>query len=335
MPKNKKSLLVTGGLGFIGSHLVKRLKDYLKIIVIDNDKSQSAIELIKKWTKIGIIIHQNDIGESESWDNLEGCDFIFHGAAQTSAEESKKKEIVLQDFNTNLRGTFLLAEYARKYHAKIIYCNTIRAYAPEFVDAAKKSNTLIDENFPTIDKSKVTQPPFAASKYFGEQYLKFYSQFHGLQVISHRMSGIMGPGQIGKQIHGWVSYIVKCAVREKPYTIFGDGHQSRDILHINDLVDLIEMELNDFERFCDQGFVVYNIGGGPKNEISINEIIELLKREYRLVLNSTPGHPREGEPKHYVSCLNKIAKKGWPAGNKLISKTKIIDELIRWYQGEN
>lgn len=329
----KFSILVTGGLGFIGSHIVERLKNKFKIIVVDIDTSQNANALADQWRQDGIQVYQNDISDSNTWKQIEGCDFVFHGAAQTSAEESKKRDVILQDFDTNLRGTFLVAEFARKNNSKVIYCNTIRAYAPEYVDEAIKSNKLIDESFPPVIESKFAQPPFALSKYFGEQYLKLYSNYHKIKVISHRMSGVMGPGQIGKEIHGWVSYIVRCAISGKRYKIFGDGKQSRDILHVKDFVDLITMELNDFDKFCINNFTVYNIGGGDKNVISINDIVKLLKNEHNYSLKFSKTNPRIGEPKYYISCLDKIAKKGWPRENHVLSKEKIVAELVQWYNG--
>ena len=127
MPKSaKKRVLLTGGLGFIGSHVVKRLHRHYDIVVIDNDTSPASRRLADEWRRIGIQIYQDDIAEEETWGQIEPCDFVFHGAAQTSAEHSWKKPIL--DFLSNVFGTFLVAEYARKNSANVIYCNSIRAY---------------------------------------------------------------------------------------------------------------------------------------------------------------------------------------------------------------
>lgn len=327
---SKKRILVTGGLGFIGSHVVRRLHGAYDIMVIDYDNSSSAREIAAEWKKSGIQVWHNNIADFNMWDKIEPCDFIFHGAAQTAAEESKKKPF--HDFRSNALGTLRIAEFASKNNAGVIYCNTIRVYDPNIVDDLCNKSKAVSEDCETVVGLQKETPPFAFSKYIGEQYLQWYSQNYGIKVISHRMSGIVGPDQRSSEIHGWVNYIVKCAVDGKQYKIVGDGKQTRDILHIDDFVDIIEAELSNFRHFSENGFAVYNIGGGHKNKISINQVIEILKEDYGLKLEEgKPDDPRLGEPKNYYSDLGKIRQKGWPLNN-LKSAEEIIAELVAYFK---
>jgi len=331
--KAKKSLLVTGGLGFIGSHIVGRLSEDYRIVILDWDTSQHADGVAEKWHQKGIPIYRKDVAHVDTWNDIEPCDFVFHGAAQTAAVESEKNPD--RDIASNAIGTLLAAEYARKHSIGLIYCNTIRVYDSAAVDEVFRKNKTgaIKETCDTVLQASGWQPPFAYSKYFGERFLHTYSKAYGLQVISHRMSGVVGPGQVGKEIHGWVSYIVRCAFNNRKYTVFGDGTQSRDILHISDYVELISMELRNFEHFSEGGFAVYNIGGGIKNRISINGLIDIIRDNHGLKLNYDYSVPRRGEPKHYVSDLKKVIQKGWQP--KMYGPEEIIKDIVNWYNGRD
>ncbi len=347
MDKDKETLLVTGGLGFIGSHVVEKMRDRYKIIVVDYDHSLKANELTTKLQNHGVEVHQKDITDPKTWTGLPACEYIFHAAAQVAAEKSwgktednmaEPKDGPIPDFQTNAFGTFLVAEYARKHNAHIIYCNSIRVYDPDAVEVEMEKHGKVSEECSTINMSIKPQPPFALSKYFGEQYLQCYSNMYGLNVISLRMSGIVGAGQPGSTTHGWLANIVRCANKSKEaiekneqYIIYGDGNQTRDILHINDFIDLIENQLANFKKYSEGRFAVYNVGGGPANELSINQVIELLNTEFSSEMTVAIAAPRIGEPRHYCTDLTKIKKKGWPYNN-IISTKEIISEVVRYYR---
>ena len=124
---------------------------------------------------------------------------------------------------------------------------------------------------------------------------------------------------------------MKNAVVVKPYEIFGDGDQSRDILFVDDFIDLVEMEIERFQYFSEGGFVIYNVGGGPKNEVSIRQVIDILKNNHKLDLKPEKSEARKGEPRHYVTNLDKIKQKGWPL-NSLKNAEEIIAELVKRYK---
>ncbi len=329
MVKDKETLLITGGLGFIGSSLAKRLYNKFKIVIVDFDRSRKAVKTANNLRLNGTIVIQSDITSPKTWISIPECKYIFHAAAQVAAELSIKKSAF--DFQSNVYGTFLVAEYARKHNASIIYCNSIRVYDPDSIEDAMRRHGKVSEECATVEVSNKPQPPFALSKHLGELYLQYYSRMYGLGVISHRMSGIVGAGQAGSISHGWLSNIVRCAVNKKKFTLFGDGNQTRDVLYINDFLDLIENELKNFTKYSEGGFAVYNVGGGTTNELSINQVIEILEQKYSKKMKVEKADPRMGEPRHYCTNLTKIKKKGWPL-NELRSVTDIISEVVNHYR---
>lgn len=327
MKTNKETILITGGLGFIGSNLAKKLHDKYNIVIVDFDHSKNAEKIARDFQLRGAEIIHGDIASTDTWRKIPKCQYIFHAAAQVSAEVSWEKPEL--DFRANVHGTFHVAEHARKHRAHIFYCNTIRVYDPDAIALAMEKHGKVSEKCDTIDVSKKPQPPFALSKYFGEQYLRYYANMHGLEVISHRMSGIVGPGQIGSKNHGWIANIVRCAVKKKEYTIFGDGNQTRDILHINDFLALVEDEIYDFNKYSEGGFAFYNVGGGPANELSINRVVQILDKDFSIRIKPQKIGALVGEPRRYASDITKITEKGW-SGHKT-DKKHILKDLVNWY----
>lgn len=331
MAKDKKTLLITGGLGYIGSNLAKRLCDKFGVVIVDHDKSPNGNKTADELRRKGIQVEQSDITSLNTWIKIPACKSIFHASAQVSAELSWEKPEL--DFKINAYGTSLVAEYARRNNSQLIYCNTIRVYDPDAIEAAMKKHGKVSEDCPTIGVSSKPQPPFALSKYIGEYILQSYSRMYGMNVISHRMSGIVGRGQVGSKTHGWLSNIVRCAVNKEKFTKFGDGNQTRDVMHISEFIDLIENELQDFKKFSEDSFAIYNVGGGPTNELSINQVIKTLEKELSCKMKVEEIAPRIGEPKRYVSDIEKIRKKGYNL-NIIDQKNIIIKELIDWYNSE-
>lgn len=321
----KKKILITGGLGFIGGNIIKRLHGEYNFVVIDNDNSPATKKFAKKLELLGIKVWKYNIADFRYWEEVEPCDYIIHAAAQTAAERSKEEPF--DDFRSNALGTIRIAEFARRTKASVIYCNSIRVYDSIAIDEITSKCGAVGEDCQTVTELAQGTPPFAFSKYIGEQYLRYYSNNFGIKVISLRMSGIVGPGQNSSEIHGWVSNIVRCAKADETYKIFGDGNQTRDILHVDDFVDLIEIQIKQFSLFSDDGFSVYNVGGGKKNEFSINQIINILEGKFGLKLTYRKKEPRIGEPRSYCSNIDKIKDKGWPL-TELKSAEEIISSLV-------
>lgn len=303
------SILITGGLGFVGSTLAWLLNGRYSIQVIDWDRGPLAEEMTARMRAEGITVHHFDVADAVAWRAVSPTDFVFHAAAQVAAEVSAQDPA--RDHLTNVHGTFLVAEFARTNGARVIFCNSIRIYDPLAVDARMARHGSIAENSPTVAMANTPQPAFALSKLAAEETLMRYARQHGVRVISMRMSGIAGSGQHSNAMHGWLSYLIRCAAERCTYTIFGDGTQSRDVLHVDDLMALIQMLLGKFDRFCEGRSAIYNVGGGPALRISILEAIELLKREFGVSVTTAFGPARKGEPRHYATDFTRLDKLGW------------------------
>lgn len=322
----KRRLLVTGGLGFIGANVVRKLHPEFDIVVLDWKDAHES-ENTREFRERGIRIHRGDIAKPEVWHEIEPCDYVFHGAAQVSAVTSELDPV--RDFQSNVVGTFLVAEYARRNSAGVIYCNSIRVYDPEAVEAAMQEHGAVSEACATVKQSTRSQPPFALSKFVGEECLLRYARMHSVPVISLRMSGVVGPGQTGSNVHGWLSHLISSAVNRNEFTVYGDGKQTRDVLHIADYLELIEMALNEFECFCAVGGAIYNVGGGASNELSIEQVAQLLRNDHGLDLKLVYQGFRTAEPRHYVSDFGLIAEKGWHP--KWTSVGRLTNEIVDWH----
>ena len=132
--KSKKRILVTGGLGFIGSAVAHRLHQDYDVVVLDWKDSLASEHELSEFRRLGIAIHHGDVADPGIWQEIEPCDYVFHAAAQVSAVVSEIDPV--RDFQSNALGTFMVAEFARRCSAKVIYCNSIRVYDQDGVEAA-------------------------------------------------------------------------------------------------------------------------------------------------------------------------------------------------------
>ncbi len=307
------SVLITGGSGFIGSRLASALeRDPLyKVTILDKGASP----------------HENcitgDIADTATWEKMEPNDMVVHCAAFTSAVESEKEPT--RSYQTNVEGTRQVAVYAKNVGAGVIFCSTIRVYHPDAISGQMAGLGKVNENCGLVEPHHTDQPPFAHHKRRAEDILLEADRSSG-GVVIHRMSSIVGPGQPSRQGHGWVSYLVHCAKQGIPYTIFGDGDQLRDPIHVDDLVDLIQKELGSWNTFHRQGGSTYNVGGGPSMALSVNNVIGILKTRHDLELNIAHAEERKGEPRHYIADTAAIHACGWQPEHT--DPYRLIEEMV-------
>lgn len=315
-------ILVTGGAGFVGSHVAEyyaKKKEQVK--VLDNLSRATLLKKGEKYTKYNwsylkkyqnIELIKGDIRDTSLVKRVvKGVDLVIHAAAQTAVTTSLIHPE--PDFSTNALGTFYLLEGIRKAKTKpiIIYCSTNKVYG-ENVNRikVKKEKTRycfeerfkkgIPEDFP-IDLCEHT--PYGCSKLAGDLYMQDYAHLYGLKIGVFRMSCIYGPRQFGVEDQGWVAWLTIATLLNKPITIYGDGKQVRDVLYIDDLV-------NAFDRFVESDLPhgVFNIGGGPANTLSLLELLNILEeytgRRSRIKFSAW----RPSDQKVYISDLSKIKK---------------------------
>jgi len=179
----------------------------------------------------------------------------------------------------------------------------------------------IPENFPLDFHS-----PYGCSKGAGDQYTIDYARIYGLKTVSLRQSCIYGPRQFGVEDQGWVAHFVIAAILERPITIYGDGKQVRDLLHITDLIRAYDRVIEHIETV--KGTAI-NLGGGPDNTITIWS-------EFGPLLASLTGRPvpvtyedwRPGDQRIFIANVHRaVLRLGWrPA----ISPADGIADLFRW-----
>jgi CDP-paratose 2-epimerase len=224
------------------------------------------------------------LGDIRDYDQMagaiQGADVVLHLASQVAVTTSVAKP--REDFEINALGTFNVLESVRHNcpKAAVLYASTNKVYGGmEGVGVAEDSNRYrytdfvhgIPENFPLDFHS-----PYGCSKGAGDQYTIDYARIYGLRTVSLRQSCIYGRRQFGVEDQGWVAHFVIAACLGRPITIYGDGKQVRDILHVSDLIQAYELAIRKIDEIKGQAI---NLGGGPENTITIWSEFEPLLTE--------------------------------------------------------
>ena len=268
-----KTALVTGGAGFIGSHLVDRLLSMEYKVVIADNLSTGKLKNLNP----GAIFHHVDITHSSAAEVVqrEEPDLIFHLAAQTSVSRSTKDPVM--DGEINILGTLRLLEAARRSGIeKFIYSSSGGTVYGE-----PESNPCSDVH-PVAPLS-----PYGLSKYLGEQYLEMYLRLHRLNYVSLRYGNVYGPRQDPHGEGGVVAIFTQAMLEGKQPQIFGDGNQERDFVSVEDIVDANILAIDHGNG------TAYNIGTGQGT--SVNRIFELLKDIITYKWDPERGPSRPGE----------------------------------------
>ncbi len=287
------NVLVTGGCGFIGTNLVKYLADRnCQIRILDNlstgkeenlrklqsqDSRLSSLDLI-----IGDIRDQGKVSQV-----VKGMDAVVHLAAHTSVVESLEKPE--ESWGINVNGTLNVLEACRQ--------NGVA----RFILAS--SNAAVGEQTPPIDEMKVPQPlsPYGASKLAGEALCSVYYHSFGLKTVSLRFANCYGPYSDHKT--SVVARFMRWAKEGKPLIIYGDGNQTRDFVHVEDVCQAIYLALAAKDSVCGE---VFQIADGV--ETSINELADILREVTKRNLQIIYEPERTGEIKRNYSDISKARR---------------------------
>ena len=344
-------ILVTGTGGLIGSEAAKSwLSQGYKIVGVDNN---SRKEFFGEKGDVSAVIsslcqslkysHYNiDIRDRNSVDSLiagELPNIIVHCAAQPSHDRAAG--IPFADFDTNAVGTFNLLEAARRHVPDVtfVHVSTNKVYgdAPNFLELEEKETRYdykdakyengISESM-SIDQC--THSLFGASKVAADICAQEYGRYFGMNVGVFRGGCLTGPQHAGVELHGFLSYIIKCAATGTPYTIFGyKGKQVRDQIHCADVISAFEAYIQDPKPGA-----VYNIGGGKENAASVLEVIHILEKNHGMSLNYTlSDENRVGDHICYYTDMSRF-KTDYPQWKIKHSLENIIDEMVRAEIGE-
>ncbi len=275
--------LVTGGAGFIGSHLVERLlRDGYDVTVLDNFSTGRPDNLASVSREQRLRVIQADVAELEAIrPHFQGIDRVFHLAALADIVPSIQRP--LDYHRANVNGTAAVLEAARDAGVK------------RFVYTASSSCYGLAETFPTPEDAPIRpQYPYALTKYLGEQMALHWAQVYKLPVVSLRLFNVYGPRSRTSGAYGAVfGVFLAQKLAGKPFTVVGDGSQTRDFTFVTDVVDAFAAAGDSPESG-----EVFNVGSG--GTYSIRSLVELLGGEVTYV----PKRP--GEPDCTLADIRKI-----------------------------
>jgi CDP-paratose 2-epimerase len=305
-------IFITGGIGFIGTNLADRLlREGHEVVLFDN-VSRPGVQQNFDWLRSQHINRMRFIeGDVRDFDAvkkaMQGADAVFHLAAQVAVTTSVMNPV--DDFSINAQGTLSVLETARQQKPMpiVLYTSTNKVYGGlEHLCVVERPTRYEFEDLPYGVPETCTldfHSPYGCSKGTADQYVHDYHRIYGLPSVVFRMSCIYGPHQFGTEDQGWVAHFALTGLRGGRLTIFGDGKQVRDLLYVDDLVELMSRACANIERTAGQ---VYNVGGGPANTISVwAELQDPLQH----ILGKLPpvdyGQLRPGDQKVYVSDIRK------------------------------
>jgi len=314
-------ILITGGSGFIGSNLADSyLADGHDVIILDNI-SRPGVDQNLHWLterhKDRVHPFLADIRDMHAIQPaLSDAKAVFHLAAQTAVTTSLEQPF--DDFDVNARGTLNILEGVRRAgrNAPVIFASTNKVYGAlgdlEMIE--------LEDRYVPLSKSvhrhgiSEARPlefctPYGCSKGVADQYVLDYAKTFGVQSAVLRMSCVYGPRQFGTEDQGWVAHFLIRALAGEEITIFGDGKQVRDVLHVHDAVSAYRGAAENIGRVSGKAF---NLGGGPANAVSLQMVLH--------EIGSITGQ----EPQ--------VRREPWRPGDQhyFVSDTRLLQKELRW-----
>lgn len=282
-------VVVTGGAGFIGSHLCDRLiAEGHQVLVIDNFSTGRPENLEHLEGHPSLKIHEHDIVDHDAISGLfSGADWVFHLAALADIVPSIQMPFAYH--RSNVDGTISVLEAAKKASVK------------RFIYAASSSCYGIPDHYPTPETAEPRpQYPYALTKFIGEQYVLHWAQVYGLPAVSLRFFNVYGPRSRTSGTYGAVfGVFLAQKLAGEPFTIVGDGNQTRDFTFVSDVVNAMYMAVNS-----DLTNMAMNVGSD--NTYSVNHLVSLLGGKTIHI----PKRP--GEPECTFADISRIRKMlGW------------------------
>jgi UDP-glucose 4-epimerase len=283
--------VVTGGAGFIGSHLVERLLiDGHHVVVLDDFSTGRAENLSTYEHHPRLVVHELDISDSDAARTcIDGAACVFHLAALADIVPSIQRPT--EYHRTNVDGTVSVLEAARD------------AGVERFVYAASSSCYGIPDRYPTPEDAELRpEYPYALTKAIGERYVLHWAKVYGLPAVSLRFFNVYGPRSRTSGTYGAVfGVFLAQKLAGRPFTVVGDGEQTRDFTYVTDVVEACVLAAGS-----DEAGEVYNVGSGTAT--SVNRLVELLGNDSGVV--NVPRRP--GEPDCTLADISRIRTAlGW------------------------
>jgi|SRR5579863_919748 len=311
-------IMITGGCGFIGCNAAARFLSMGHDVTVFDNLSRAGSRANLEWlgSLAAFTFVLGDVRDSKALLDIVAkgnFDVILHLAAQVAVTTSVTDPRT--DCEINILGTINVLESVRTASPATIVLNasTNKVYG-KLADVPLTA-TATGYVCPSLPLGvPETQPlefysPYGCSKGAGDQYTIDYSRIYGIRTATFRQSCIYGYRQFGVEDQGWVAWFTIAHVLERPITIYGDGKQVRDILFVDDLIDLYLRAIEAVDRMPGQAF---NVGGGVSNAISLLEFLNLLGEISGRPVQFHYGDWRPGDQLYYVSDIRKsTAGLGW------------------------
>jgi CDP-paratose 2-epimerase len=330
--------LVTGGAGFIGSNYVHRLIQRGETVTIYDNLSRAGAPRNIAWLEetFGKNAFRLIVGDVRSADQMaeaaKDADVIVHLAGQVAVTTSVTNP--RDDFEANALGTFNALEAARLSGRDpvFIYASTNKVYGGmDDVELIEEATRWLYKDL--VEGCAETQPldfhsPYGNSKGAGDQYTRDYARIYGLRSVVFRQSCIYGPRQFGIEDQGWLAWMMIAAVTGTQITIYGDGKQVRDVLHVNDLMNAYDLAVGKIDIAKGQ---VYNVGGGTRNVMSVwTEFGPILERLLGKKIEVARGDWRPGDQKVFYADFRKAKRElGWEPKIDLEEGIEVLFEWVK------
>lgn len=330
-------IVITGGSGFIGSNLADSLLSDGEDVIILDSLGRAGVDQNLAWLmdRHGDRVHPAlaDVRDLRGIESVfEDAKAVYHLAAQTAVTTSLVHP--LDDFETNARGTINVLEAVRKAgrNAPVIFASTNKVYgALEDIEMSETKDRYIpvraEVRLHGIDENRPLDfcTPYGCSKGVADQYVLDYAKSYGLQTAVLRMSCIYGPRQFGTEDQGWVAHFLIRALSGQPISIYGNGKQVRDILHVDDAVSAYRLALANIGKIQGQ---VFNLGGGPGNAVSIGGVLQEIEAICGHLIDTEFSDWRAGDQVYFVADTRKLEEVlGWQAR---IRWSGGIRQLAQW-----
>jgi len=334
---SSRPILITGGSGFIGTNLAHRLLTSGQPVLLLDNLARPGVEQNLRWLRDThgklVQVMVADVRDAAAVRRaVDLSSQVFHFAAQVAVTTSLTDP--LEDFEVNARGTLNVLEAIRAQASPppLLFTSTNKVYGALEDVGLHRRNLRYEPTDASLRQSGVSEnrpldfhSPYGCSKGTADQYVLDYARSYGLPAIVFRMSCIYGAHQFGTEDQGWVAHFLIRALEGRPITLYGDGRQVRDILSIEDLVDAFLLAQ---EHMVSESGQAFNMGGGPRNTISLLELLDLLGELLGHVPEVEFDGWRTGDQRYYVSDTTKFQRAaGW---KPQISVQSGLERLHRW-----
>lgn len=346
-------VLITGGLGLIGSACCKQFADNgWDVVAVDNNTRQAIFGADAStavtadeddvFSRDAVEVVQADIRDKAVMEKLvKSVDAVVHLAAQPSHPRSL--EIPMEDFQINAFGTLQLLELVRQHNHDIpfAFMSTNKVYGdyPNYFNykimGKRFENTAVDSFDEQLPIDRCGHTPFGVSKTAADLYTQEYGINYGMKTAAFRGGCLTGKNSRAVEMHGYLPYIVKCALLGQHYNIYGGGYRVRDQIHSSDVaLALFQFISNPKPNALGLYGQAYNIGGGRQNSISIFETIDAIKAKTGVDLDCTEAKERESDHIWWISNNAKLAG-DYPKWKITKNLDFIFNEILQYYIAKN